>query len=38
MQKYLLSNGKVVYPTKEQWEIISYDIDLETALSLLHST
>jgi len=23
---YLLTNGKIVYPTKEQWDIICFDV------------
>ena len=25
---YLLTNGKTVYPTKEEWDLICYDIDI----------
>ena len=31
---YLLTNGRVVYPTKEQWDIICYPISIEDALKL----
>ena len=35
MNKYLLTNGKEVILTKEQLKIISFPIDIITALELL---
>jgi len=32
MKGYLLTNGKIVYPTKEQWDIIFYPISYDIAL------
>ena len=29
MKKYLLTNGKKIIPTKEQWELICYPIVLK---------
>jgi hypothetical protein len=26
-KEYLLSNGQVVYPTKEQWDLLCYPVD-----------
>ena len=26
---YLLTNGRIVYPTKEQWDIICYEYKLK---------